>query len=212
MPKNEQDDRRFFARAPTTSMWLIRDEDGLCKVKPDFRKACSFETMEMASKAWDEACLDCLNRCARTGDAVPAWALSRPVFPQGRTPECATGKFDYYLGLVDGRFVTERLGGALALSTDEREAKVFGSLDEARTALMGMLASKSKGKSKPASVAILPMRCVVMEPVEIEGSSLDALACASYAKSLRDQWSECVPVKEAEEGSRGASGQGAKRL
>lgn len=195
-------DKKIFARAPNTGMWLGQDAEGAWRAFQDFAKAWPFDQSELAREAWDEACKASLERCALSGEPPPAWVISRPVFLSGRTPEGMPGSFDYYLGIIDGRFVCERPSG-WTLTPDERQAKVFGSLEEAKETVARMRTAKCK------SLAVLPMSCKAGHPVEFEGAKLDALAAASYARSLREEWEVLAP--QSSEG-RGGAGGGASRL
>lgn len=182
-------DKKIFARAPNTGMWLGQDPQGAWRAYQDFGKAWAFDESEMAREAWDQACRLSMERCVKSGEEVPAWVGSRPVFLWGRTPEGMPGSFEYYLGIIDGRFVSERPSG-MSLTTDESQAKVFGSLDEAKAAVMGLRTAKCK------SLAVLPMSCKASYPIEIEGAKLDALASASYAKSLKEEWESLVGASD----------------
>lgn len=202
-------EKKHYARAPNSSMWLGKEPNGGWRAFQDFGLAWPFDSQKQAEEVWDEACRQCLERCAKSGAPIPAWSCSKAVILRGRTPEGMPGSFDYYLGIVDGRFITEKPSGMM-LGTDESEAKVFGSLEEAKRTVMSFKTAKSK------TLAVLPISCRAEHPVEIDGAKLDALAAASYACRLREEWSADVPLaKDAPEapslggkaeGSSGGSG------
>ena len=183
----EKGARKVFARSPMSGMWLGLASDGTWQIKPDFSKARAFGDKHQASAAWDRACMDCLERCAKTKEAIPAWASAKPVFLLGRTPESPPLEFDYYLALIDGRFVSEKPSGYV-LVTDERDAHVYGTRDEAQKAI-DML---KNGKTK--SAAILPLTCQPREPIDAGVKLLDPLAQASYAVMARAAFEKDVPL------------------
>jgi hypothetical protein len=180
-------EKKHYARAPNSSMWLGKEPSGGWRAFQEFGKAWAFDSQKRAEEAWDEACLQCLERCAKSGDPIPAWSCAKAVILRGHTPEGMPGTFDYYLGIVDGRFVTEKPSGMM-LSPDESQAKVFGSLEEAKKMVMSFKTAKSK------TLAVLPISCRAEHPVEIDGAKLDALAAASYACRLREEWESLVPL------------------
>ena len=194
-------EKKHYARAPNSSMWLGKEPSGGWRAFQDFCKAWPFDSKTQAEEVWDEACRQCLERCAKSGDTIPAWSCSKAVILRGRTPEGMPGSFDYYLGIVDGRFITEKPSGMM-LSTDESEAKVFGSLEEAKRTVMSFKTAKSK------TLAVLPISCRAEHPVEIDGAKLDALAAASYARRLREEWSGEVPLAKEDAAKPGAAEKG----
>lgn len=197
MEKNDPQHKKF-ARSPTAGMWLGKDGSGAWRVAQDFQAAWGFDDAQQANDSWDKACQECLQRCAKSGAPVPAWASVKPVILLGRTTECAPGSFEFFLALIDGRFVCEKPSG-MALCTDEREAKAYGTREEALRAIELAKSTKSK------SAAVVPLACLPLEPVEFKGLELDALAKSIYAKALRDQWTDWVekPSDEAGESEKG---------
>lgn len=181
-------EKKIFARAPDAAMWLGKGADGGWRPGADFARAWAFDSEPEASAAWDDACQVCLARCAGLGESAPGWVGKQPVFLAGRVPEGMPSRFEYYLALVDGRFVGERAAGAgLALVTDECRAKVFGSLEAALEGARALWGPRRK------AMAVLPLACQVREPLRVDGAALDALAAASYARGLRESWEGEVP-------------------
>lgn len=190
-------EKKIFARAPDAAMWLGKGEDGDWKTGSDFARAWAFDSAPEASAAWDKACRACLARCVGSGESAPGWVGKHPVFLAGRTPEGMPACFDYYLALIDGRFVGERTGGTgLALVTDECRAKVFGSLNAAIEGARSLWSTRRK------TMAVLPLACHVRAPMVVDGASLDPLALASYARGLRERWELEVPTAAGSSGKR----------